>query len=172
MSNKELFIQNWNNFLSEVRGKLLMTARTQDLSLPLANLLVDELATYWLSPSDVKGAWLARYRETHPKEGEVIAGILKEDMKLVSQEAVKTLPDAAKYLLPLAGGMLGLGMSLYWDATKTVRTVATLVPMLAVFALLDSYQKKQRENNRKRVIDGYIRQLKKCETSICTIIKD
>ena len=44
--------------------------------------------------------------------------------------------------------------------------------MLASFPVLNAYQEKQKISNQKRLIDDYISQLKKIETSICSIIKD
>ena len=41
-----------------------------------------------------------------------------------------------------------------------------------LYRFLNAYQEKQKISNQKRLIDDYISQLKKIETSICSIIKD
>lgn len=172
MTNRELFLQNWNNFLSELRGKLLTTARTQELSLPLANLILSELACYWFSSSDVKGAWLNKYCNTHINEGQCISNILTNDLKFSTKEEATIMSNSTKYLLSIAGAAIGFGLSTYFDTTRTIKIIATLTPMLASFPVLNAYQEKQKISNQKRLIDNYISQLKKIETSICSIIKD
>lgn len=172
MTNRELFLQNWSNFLSELRGKLLTTARAQDLSLPLANLILSELACYWFSSSDVKGAWLNKYCNTHINEGECISNILTNDLKFETKEEIAIMSNSTKYLLSIAGAAIGFGLSSYFDVSKTIKIIVTLAPMLATFPVINTYQEKQKIRNQKKLIDNYICQLKKIETSICSIIKD
>lgn len=172
MTNKELFTQHWNNFLSELRGKLLITVRTQELSLPLANLILGELACYWHSSSDVKGVWFTKYCDTHTKEGQIISCILTNDLKFGTKEDIRTMSDITKYLLVVASAAFGFGLSSFFDMSKTIRTIATLLPMLAAFPLLNAYQERQKISSQKNIIDNYINQLKKFEMSICSIIND
>jgi len=172
MTNRKLFLQHWNNFLSELRGKLLTTARVQELSLPLANLILSELACYWFSSSDIKGVWLSKYCNTHINEGQCISDILTNDLKFRTKEEVTIMSNSTKYLMSIAGAALGFGLSSYFDTSKTIKIIATLTPMLAAFPVLNAYQEKQKTSNQQRLIDNYISQLKKIEISIYSIIKD
>ena len=165
-------MRSWSNFLSELRGKLLTTARTQELSLPLANLILSELASYWHSSSDVKGVWFTKYCETHIKEGQIISNILTNDLKFDTKENTTPMSNSTKCLLSIAGAVLGFGLSSFFEVSKTVRAITILLPMLVTFPLLDAYQEKQKISNQKSMIDNYINQLKKFEMSICSIIND
>lgn len=172
MTNREIFLQNWTNFLSELRGKLLTTSKTQELSLPLANLVLSELSGYWFSSYDVKGVWFTEYCNTHINEGQCIMNILTNDLKFVTKEESPVMSNGTKYLLSLVGAALGFGVSSLFGVSRVIKVTATIIPMLAAFPLLNTYQEKQKIVNQKKVIDSYIDQLKKFETSICSIIND
>lgn len=172
MTNRDRFLQNWDNFMTELRGKLLTTARTQELSLPLANLVLSELVGYWFSSSDIKGIWLTEYSKTHVAEGQCISNILTNDLKFETKVDVAVMSNGIKYLLVAAGAVLGFGLSSFFGASRIIKIAATLIPMVVSLPLLNKYQENQRMSNRNKLIDSYIGQLKKIENSICSIIRD
>lgn len=172
MKNQETFLRHWNNFLSELRGKLLTVSGTQELSLPLANSVLSELCGYWFSSCDAKGVWLTEYCNTHITEGHCVRNILSDDLKFGAKEEMTVMSNGTKYLLSVAGAAIGFGLSSYFGASGVIRIISTAAPALAAIPVLNAYQEKQKIISQKKMIDGYISQLKKFETSICSIIND
>ncbi len=169
-TNKEKFESLWQDFISLVKGKLLLTGRNQTLTTPLANLILSEAASSWVSEYEINGKWLQQYKDENEAKAALVQDILYKDMKFSDINMKRDLPDYYDYIIPAAGAGVGYGTGMLLGLGKIAQLVSVLGPAILLFPAVKMFRKNQQESNIVVNVDLYIEQLNKFRDSVLSVL--
>ena len=169
-TNKEKFESLWPDFITLVKGKLIDVASKQTLSTPLANLVLTDAVASWTSPYEINGRWLNKLMEELPEQGKLIYNILTQDMKLSDIKSASVLPMYCNYLIPIIGAGVSYAVSSYYDASRLIQGLSTLLPAALLYPAVNQFRGIQKDRNIQINIDAYISQLDKYYQSIVSVL--
>lgn len=169
-TNKEKFESLWNSFVTLVRGKLLMTARKQNLTLPLANLILSEASTSWMSEYDMNGKWLCNYFKENEEKASLIKEILLQEMKFTAISPKKDLPTSYNYIIPALGAGVGFAVSSLCGLGRIATVLSVLAPAVLLYPAVKTYRSGKALRNVDVNVDLYMEQLEKYKHSIVSIL--
>lgn len=169
-TEKERFEALWADFLALVRGKLITTANKQNLSTPLANLILSDAASSWGSEYELNGKWLNQFKATEPEKAQLIQDVLLRDMMLADIEEKNDLPEFYNYVIPAAGACLGLAISMYSGCGKLIQAISAIAPAALLYPAVKTFRGSMHDANKEKKIDNYMQQLEKYKNSILSIL--
>lgn len=169
-TEKEKFEALWADFLALVRGKLITTANKQNLSTPLANLILSDAASSWGSEYERNGKWLNQFKETEPEKAQLVCDVLLRDMAFADIEEKNDLPDFYNYAIPAVGACIGLAMSMYAGCGKLIQAISTIAPAALLYPAVKTFRNSMHTANQEKNIDSYMLQLEKYKNSIVSIL--
>lgn len=169
-TEKEKFEALWADFLALVRGKLITTANKQNLSTPLANLILSDAASSWGSEYERNGKWLNQFKASEPEKAQLVHDVLLRDMTFADIEEKNDLPDFYNYVIPAAGACLGLAISMYAGCGKLIQAISTIVPAALLYPAVKTYRGNMHDANKEKNINNYMQQLEKYKNSIVSIL--
>ena len=169
-TNKEKFESLWDDFISLVRGKLLTVAKNQTITTPLANLILSNAVSSWLSEYEINGRWLMRYREEDEAKMNLVQEVLTQDMKFSEVTIKRELPDYYNYIIPTIGAGVGYATSFIFDLGKIVQVASVIVPATLLYPAVKMYRQNQKVANMDINVNLYIEQLNKFRDSVLSIL--
>lgn len=169
-TDKEHFDEQWSEFTTMVKGKLIAKAKKQTLSLPLANLILSDAASIWGSEYESCGRWLGNYSSFNPEKGGVIKQILFSDMAFSDLSTPTPIPDYFDYIVPAAGAALGYGAAYLLEGSKLMQVSSLLIPAVALYPAVKTFRNYQKEHIIEISIHQYLEQLNKYRDNILTIL--
>lgn len=170
MTENELFIQQWDKFVTRVRGKLLQQVKKQQvLTLSVAKLQLADCAIDWSSDIDENGRWLRNLTAKDPARGRAVRQVL-EDMTFAEPDTGKKLPDALDLAVPVAGAAAGVGIALMADAGTLVKAVSAVAPAAVLYPVTKQVRTTVNEKKDQDLVDAYIGQLDKYRDTILGIL--
>ena len=152
-TEKEKFEALWADFLALVRGKLITTANKQNLSTPLANLILSDAASSWGSEYERNGKWLNQFKETEPEKAQLVCDVLLRDMAFADIEEKNDLPDFYNYAIPAVGACIGLAMSMYAGCGKLIQAISTIAPAALLYPAVKTFRNSMHTANQEKNID-------------------
>lgn len=170
---KDKFLSNWNDFITVLRGKLISTSRKQQLTYPLAKLILTDAALAWSSEYEVAGRWLNAYCAANPEKGQLVKQVLTTDMVFTEEQPQGELPAALTYVVPATGAVAGFAISRFCFTTSIwVQAAATLLPAALLYPAAKQMVEGRREQGKDRLINAYIDQLTKYRQSVESILME
>jgi len=169
-THKEKFDSLWTDFITLFKGKLIEVANKQTLSTPLANLILDDARSIWTSSYEINGRWLNKLQKEEPQRGEIVSKILTHDMTLTDIEHGSVLPVYCNYLIPILGAGVGYAISSFYDASKVVQGISTVLPAVLLYPAVIQYRGIQKNKNIQTNIEAYITQLDKYYQSVVSVL--
>lgn len=169
-TNKEKFVSLWNNFVSLTKGKLIQAAKGQDLTQPLANLILSETSHTWMSEHELNGKWLCKYTEENEKKASLIKEILLSDMRFDEIKQKSIMPGYYTYLIPAIGAVAGYAIGDYFKFNDVWHIISTAVPAALLVPTVKAYRNEQLAKDKENIINLYIEQLTKYKNSIISIL--
>lgn len=169
-TNKEKFVSLWNNFVSHVKGRLMQAAEGQDLTQPLANLILSEISHTWMSEHELNGKWLYKYTEENEKKAALIKEILLNDMRFDEIKQKSIMPGYYTYLIPAIGAVTGYAIGDYFKFNDVWHIISTAAPAALLVPTIKAYRNEQQTKNKGNIVNLYIEQLTKYKNSIITVL--
>ena len=169
-TDKERFESLWGDFCSLVKGKLLTTAQKQTISAPLANLILSEAASSWLSEYEINGRWLMKYRLKDEAKANLVQEVLTLDMKFAEVCLKSELPDYYNYLIPVIGAGLGYVTGNLLALGKVAQVVSVVAPAVLLYPAVKMYRRNQAMANVEINVNLYMNQLNKFKDSVISIL--
>ena len=170
--NLEKFEHCWENFLTRVRGELMITAKTQKLSAAVAKFTLSAETDFWESEIQEGGRWLANYEKENPEKAAVIRDILLKDMTFTDEDTPKNGAEALKVALPIGAAAAGLTVSRLSGANNVVQVAATVIPAAASVPLAKSMAGNLKSDAQKKLIQAYLDQLDKYHKGVESCLKE
>lgn len=169
-TNRDKFEDMWKDFTSALHGRLIRIINKQKLSNALANLNLAEVATTWESSCEVNGRWLMELRKTDEERAQLVLDIIRE-MKFAEIEDKKPMSQAFDFILPLSGAAVGFACSWYFEASKIIQAVATILPAVAILPAVKTVRKQQIDAISTETVNQYMGQLGKFHDSIASVLE-
>ena len=169
-TDKEKFKSLWSDFCSLVKEKLLSTAQKQSISAPLANLILSEAVSSWLSEYEINGRWLMKYKLKDEAKANLVQEVLTQDMKFAEVCLKSELPDYYNYIVPVIGAGLGYVTGNFFDLGKVAQVFSVLAPAVLLYPAVKMYRQNQAEANVEININLYMDQLNKFKDSVISIL--
>ena len=149
MDYKEEFLELWQPFTLQVKGKLMILAQKQRLALSLANLALKDAAGAWGSDYERQGRWLKGLAQTAPDKAATITKLLLKDLRFEEVTLKKPLAGFYDYLVPAVGFAAGWSISRYLGASKLIQGVSAVLPMVALYPAVQYFRKSQVDRNKE-----------------------
>ena len=170
-TDNEAFNEHWNYFINAFRGKLKRSATKQQLTLPLAKLILTETALMWTSEYELAGRWLSTYCSEHPDKSEQLRQVLIDDMELADAKLSAPLPSWMPIAVAGAGGLTGLAVARYaLSASRWVTAASALVPILILYPTMRQLLNRQAARATSTAINTWVSQLNKNKEQALAIL--
>jgi len=159
------FEKAWQNFETVFKGKLLAYAGAHEVTESAANLLLKETSLDWFTGYGLQGKWLRDYKQQFPDRAGTIAAILNSELRVSQAQETEQKQQSQsatsnkKYVLPVAGAVVGLVVASAFRAPALVRVAAAAIPAVLLYPKSTGGSKASSGRANKAVIDGYVAQL-------------
>lgn len=168
----ESFEKQWGKFLTTVKGKLVRESKTQKITYPLLNLLLQDVRLNWDSEFEENGRWLKGYKKANPEAGERIQHILLKKMAFTEITQKKDNSQLMNYVVPVIGAAAGIGISTILHANLAIKAVSTVVPAVAMYAATKSVGMSKTASDTTQLIDQYMAQLDTFKAEILCVLSE
>jgi len=164
------FNHHWEGFINVVKGNLITIPTSQDISVNMAKLVLNEAALSWLSEYDVKGQWLISIIQSEPAVGERIKDILVNEMEFADVKPSRDKSLLVKASIPAAGAVFGAAVPVALGASLLTGLACALGLSALSYPLASKMADGMEECKKNRIIDVYVGQLEKFRLGIEGII--
>lgn len=158
------FESAWTRFSDLCLGKLIEKSGQSALTPAAATMAVKAAAGTWTDYSEC-GDWIKQLRAVSSQKAdrvlELINGVSFKDVAINAP-----ISDAFISAAALGGSAIGAGVSslLKWNTAGVI--LSAVVPAAVLFPSMKKLKSIQVENNRERLINGYMQQLSELKDRI------
>lgn len=164
------FEKLWGDFIASFKGRLLAQSEKQEISFPLAKLILQETVLCWSSDFTTNSKWLNELLKDQPQKGRLVKEILINDLKLSEVTAEKRNPNLTKIAVPFGSALAGFALAkiLKWGLIGTAGL--TLIPAAVSLPIVNSYLQEMKHISSEEIINKYVSQLDKYKASIISVL--
>lgn len=172
MNNKAAeFGMLWDNFINSLRERLLEERKKKPLSYSICSLVLNDEKLSWGNDRSECGKWMNTYRDSDPVNGDLIFGIIMDNVKFHKPEeknGFSLISFLREIVIPFVLAMAGFTLSTVLRAPVWVRFAATLIPEFAGFFVFGFLLPAPKSSVSE--VDDYISQIGKFKGVIADIL--
>ncbi|MCM1054742.1 MAG: hypothetical protein NC394_04380 [Bacteroides sp.] len=162
------FESAWTRFSDLCLGKLIEKSRQSALTPAAATMAAKAAAGTWTDYSEC-GDWIKRLRAESPQKADRVLELI-DGISFKEVEVSAPISDAVISAAALGGSAIGAGVSslLKWNTAGVI--LSAVVPAAVLFPSMKKIKSIQVENNREKLINGYMQQLSELKRRIAETI--
>lgn len=164
------FQELWNDFIASFKGSLMMEAKKQRISFPIAKMALSEAVSTWLSEYTINGRWLYKLLAEEPAKGDLVKEIITKDITLTEVKTEDAGSENLKYLVPAGAGIAGYLVSYFANFATLATILTTIAPMAVAYPLTKNYLSERAVKGDDKAIEAYVAQLNKYKESILSAL--
>lgn len=165
------FQAHWQDFMARLAGQMSRRARGQLPPFSQLQLILQDAASDWASRDNRWGRWLMALEQQDARKAALIRDIFLQDMRFQKMDAPRGMPPCLQAVIPAAGALAGLGISLLCHAPAWAVAVSSAGPGLALFPAAKAAGECREKQALQNGIRQYLSQLDKYYQSILSILQ-